>query len=80
MTGKVRFHRGGHRSCRAGRGGQHRPVSRTALVVIDMINPYDHADADQLVDSARDVVPRIADLIERAGADGADLSAEKVSF
>jgi nicotinamidase-related amidase len=44
-------------------------VSRTALVVIDMINPYDHADADQLVGSARDVVPRIAELIERANAD-----------
>jgi nicotinamidase-related amidase len=44
-------------------------VSRTALVVIDMINPYDHADAEQLVDSAGDVVPRIADLIGRAGTD-----------
>jgi nicotinamidase-related amidase len=44
-------------------------VSRTALVVIDMINPYDHADADQLVESVREVVPRVADLIERADAE-----------
>jgi nicotinamidase-related amidase len=41
-------------------------VSRTALVVIDMINSYDHPDADQLVPSARAAVPRIAELIERA--------------
>jgi nicotinamidase-related amidase len=46
-------------------------MSRTALVVIDMINPYDHADADRLVESAREVVPQIADLIERADGGGA---------
>jgi nicotinamidase-related amidase len=46
-------------------------MSRTALVVIDMINPYDHADADRLVESAREVVPQIADLIERADGEGA---------
>ena len=44
-------------------------MNSTALVVVDMVNPYDHADADQLVESARDVVPRIATLIERADAE-----------
>jgi nicotinamidase-related amidase len=46
-------------------------VSRTALVVIDMINGYDHADAERLVPSARAAVPRIAELIERAGREDA---------
>ena len=46
-------------------------MSRTALVVIDMINSYDHPDAEQLVPSARDAVPRIAELIERAGREDA---------
>jgi nicotinamidase-related amidase len=41
-----------------------------ALIVIDMINTYDHEDADLLVPSAQRVVPVVADLIDRArGAD-----------
>jgi nicotinamidase-related amidase len=44
-------------------------VSRTALVVIDMINPYDHADADLLVGSVRDALPRMVSLIERSEAE-----------
>ncbi|WP_345015196.1 isochorismatase family cysteine hydrolase [Streptomyces shaanxiensis] len=41
-----------------------------ALVVIDMINTYDHEDADLLVPSAGRVVPVLAELIGRArGAD-----------
>ena len=46
-------------------------MSRTALVVIDMINAYDHQDADRLVESVREVVPRIAELIDRAEREGA---------
>jgi hypothetical protein len=42
-------------------------VSRSSLVVIDMINPYDHADADKLVGSVRAVLPQVAGLLERAG-------------
>ena len=42
-------------------------MSRTALIVIDMINSYDHADAERLIPSARQVVPRIAELVRRAG-------------
>jgi nicotinamidase-related amidase len=37
-----------------------------ALIVIDMINTYDHEDAESLVVSASPVVPVIADLIRRA--------------
>ncbi|WP_438302885.1 cysteine hydrolase family protein [Streptomyces sp. HUAS TT11] len=40
----------------------------SALVVIDMINTYDHQDAELLVPSAERVVPVLADLIGRARA------------
>ena len=43
-------------------------MSRPALIVIDMINSYDHEDADLLVPSARRVVPVIRKLIDRARA------------
>ena len=46
-------------------------MSRTALVVIDMINPYDHADADRLVPSVRDALPAMLELIGRARDAGA---------
>ena len=45
-------------------------MSRTAVVVIDMINPYDHADADRLVGSVRHALPQIGGLIERADGEG----------
>jgi nicotinamidase-related amidase len=38
----------------------------TALLVIDMLNPYAHEDADRLAESVRAAVPRISDLIDRA--------------
>ena len=38
----------------------------SALVVIDMLNAYDHPDADKLVSSVEETVPNIAALIERA--------------
>ena len=43
---------------------------RTALLIVDMLNPYEHDDADVLAASVQDAVPQIADLIRRArGAD-----------
>ena len=39
---------------------------RTALLVIDMLNPYDHEDADQLTPSVEDSVPRIREVLDRA--------------
>lgn len=42
-----------------------------ALIVIDMLNPYEHPDAEQLKASVAEVVPNIVDLVERARDDGA---------
>ncbi len=39
-----------------------------ALIVIDMLNPYDHADADRLIGSVRTITPVIAELVARATA------------
>jgi nicotinamidase-related amidase len=51
-------------------GAGSRPsVPKTALLIIDMLNPYDHEDADKLADSVREVLPRIVDLRERAQSD-----------
>ncbi|MEH0448780.1 cysteine hydrolase [Streptomyces sp. B21-102] len=45
-------------------------MSKTALIVIDMINTYDHPDAELLLPSADSVVPVIAGLLERARGAG----------
>ena len=41
-------------------------MSGTALVVIDMLNPYDFQDAEPLADSVEGIVGPMAKLIERA--------------
>jgi nicotinamidase-related amidase len=41
-------------------------VSSTALIVIDMINLYEHADADRLVRSVRGALPGIERLLGQA--------------
>ena len=38
-----------------------------AVIVTDMLNPYEHEDADALMASARQVVPVIAGLVADAG-------------
>ena len=43
---------------------------RTALLVVDMLNAYEHEDAARLAESVRAAVPRIANLIRRAREDG----------
>ncbi|SEG40456.1 Nicotinamidase-related amidase [Thermomonospora echinospora] len=43
-----------------------RGVSTTALIVIDMLNPYEHEDADALADSVEKIVEPLRGLIERA--------------
>ncbi|MGW2035840.1 cysteine hydrolase family protein [Streptomyces sp. NPDC001811] len=45
-------------------------MSKTALIVIDMINTYDHKDADQLIRSVEPVVPVLTDLLGRARGRG----------
>ncbi|MEU8461744.1 isochorismatase family cysteine hydrolase [Streptomyces sp. NPDC029003] len=42
-----------------------------ALLVIDMLNTYEHEDADALAPSVRKALPGIRTLLERARADGA---------
>ncbi|MFF3215636.1 cysteine hydrolase family protein [Streptomyces sp. NPDC002886] len=39
---------------------------KTALVVIDMINAYDHEDAELLVPSVKRALPAVVDLLEQA--------------
>jgi nicotinamidase-related amidase len=41
-------------------------MNKTALVVIDMINTYDHKDAELLIPSAAGVVPVLTGLLRRA--------------
>ena len=41
-------------------------MSRSALVVTDMLNRYEHDDAEQLMQSVRNVLPGIRDLIHEA--------------
>jgi nicotinamidase-related amidase len=38
----------------------------TALLVIDMLNPYDHEDADELAEHVEGIVEPLAELIARA--------------
>ena len=46
-------------------------MPRRALIVIDMINTYDHEDAARLRESAEQAVPVIGRLVERAREAGA---------
>ncbi|MEV7653744.1 isochorismatase family cysteine hydrolase [Streptomyces anulatus] len=41
-------------------------MRNSALIVVDMINTYDHPDADLLIPSVRTALPHIARLIARA--------------
>ncbi|MFF5896897.1 cysteine hydrolase family protein [Streptomyces argenteolus] len=41
-------------------------MSRSALIVIDMLNTYGHADAEHLIPSVREALPHIVELIQRA--------------
>jgi nicotinamidase-related amidase len=48
-------------------------ANKSAVIVVDMLNPYDHEDADKLVESVEDVIEPIAALVGRATEDGAEL-------
>jgi nicotinamidase-related amidase len=45
----------------------------SALLVIAMLNPYEHDDADVLVESVAEIVDPLRRLIERAAEEGADV-------
>jgi len=42
-----------------------------ALLVVDMLNPYDHEDGEQLADHVAEIVKPLADLVARARASDA---------
>lgn len=46
---------------------------KTALVVVDMLNSYEHPDAESLIRSVREVLPTIASLIGRARSAGVEV-------
>jgi nicotinamidase-related amidase len=39
-------------------------VSKTALIVVDMLNAYEHPDAEKLTQSVENVLPTIGELID----------------
>ncbi|MFD5200545.1 isochorismatase family cysteine hydrolase [Streptomyces sp. NPDC058375] len=45
-------------------------MGRNALILIDMINTYEHADAELLIPSVRQAIPHMVRLLERARAQG----------
>jgi nicotinamidase-related amidase len=45
----------------------------TALIIIDMLNPYDHEDADVLTKNVEPIVPTLARLIADANAHDIEL-------
>ena len=45
-------------------------MPETALLVVDMLNPYDHEDADKLVESVRETLPQMVELRDRAHESG----------
>ena len=47
--------------------------NKAALVVVDMLNRYDHDDAEPLRDAVREVLPAMAGLVGRARAADASL-------
>ncbi len=38
----------------------------SAVIVVDMLNPYEHEDADRLMDSVRDALPAMRAIVARA--------------
>jgi nicotinamidase-related amidase len=46
---------------------------KTALIVVDMLNSYEHDDADELTKSAEAVVEPLSQLIARAEDEGVEL-------
>ncbi|MCC5033735.1 cysteine hydrolase [Streptomyces sp. WAC 00631] len=48
-------------------------MRKSALVVIDMVNTYDHPDADRLISSVRETLPAMRELIERARNEDVDV-------
>ncbi len=48
-------------------------AEKTAVLVVDMLNPYNHEDAAQLTRSVEDVVGPIQELVQRASKEAVEL-------
>ena len=48
-------------------------AERTALIVVDMLNTYEHEDAEPLIESVASAVEPISGLVARARDDGTEL-------
>jgi nicotinamidase-related amidase len=48
-------------------------MARSAVIVVDMLNPYEHEDAEQLLESVEDVIDPIAALVARASEQGVEI-------
>jgi nicotinamidase-related amidase len=46
---------------------------KTALIVVDMINSYEHPDGDELKNSVEKALPRMVDLLKRANDEGVEI-------
>src|SRR3954463_11438678 len=54
--------------------GMHVPMSEVAVLVIDMLNTYEHEDAEALVANVADIIDPLAGLITTArGRDDVDV-------
>jgi len=49
-------------------------MARTALLVVDMLNPYDHEDAEKLAESVEEQLPQMLELRDRAARAGDTLT------
>jgi nicotinamidase-related amidase len=45
-------------------------VGKTALIVVDMLNPYEHEDADKLIESVEQTLPVLVGLRDRVREEG----------
>ena len=48
-------------------------AKKSAVIVVDMLNPYDHEDADRLTQSVEGAIEPISELVARAGESDAEL-------
>jgi nicotinamidase-related amidase len=48
-------------------------MADSALIVIDMLNPYQHDDADVLVESVETTIEPIRELLRRAEAEDVEV-------
>ena len=45
-------------------------MAKTALIVVDMLNPYEHEDADKLIKSVEQTLPTLVKLRDRVREEG----------